>query len=313
VALRGAFGHCRDGYWNEFREDSDEPTPLCENNLTAQLVALGSGRRSPRPTRRREAGTRGRWWRFALLFAVTALVLVPIAATFISAFGIGRPDSWRFALRGFASLFQAGPSLTWLGNSLAVTGATVIASIAVAAPGGYVLSRGRNRLVSGYALTIFIVQSLPVVMAVVPLFIVFARLGLSDSLLGITIIYIGSTMTVAVWMMAAYFDSIPVSLEEAAWLDGCSVAGSFARVVLRNSLPGVLSTAIFAFLLAWNDYLIAVVFIRSDQNYTLAIGLESSGHSPTLALVMMLPPVLIFAFLNRYFSVGGIGGAVAGT
>ena len=127
-------------------------------------------------------------------------------------------------------------------------------------------------------------------------------------------------MSVAIWMMAAYFDSIPITLEEAAWMDGCSVFGSFARIVLRNSLPGVLSTAIFAFLLAWNDYLVAVVFLRSDENYTLQIGLQTFfqqnqtnwGLVMAVAVVMMLPPVLLFAALNKYFSVGGIGGSLAG-
>jgi multiple sugar transport system permease protein len=103
-------------------------------------------------------------------------------------------------------------------------------------------------------------------------------------------------------------------------MDGASVFGSFTRVVLRNSLPGILSTAIFSFLLAWNDYLIAVVFLRSDGNYTLPVGLETFfqqnatnwGLVMAVAVVMMLPPVLLFAFLNRYFSVGGIGGSLAG-
>ncbi len=127
----------------------------------------------------------------------------------------------------------------------------------------------------GSRCSLFVIQSLPVVTAIIPLFILFAELGLVDTLGGIVIIYVGGTMSVAIWMMAAYFDSIPISLEEAAWMDGCSVFGSFSRVVLRNSLPGVLSTAIFAFLLAWNDYLVAVIFLRADQNYTLPIGLQT--------------------------------------
>jgi multiple sugar transport system permease protein len=183
-----------------------------------------------------------------------------------------------------------------------------------------VLSRARNRLVSAYSLVLFMVQSLPVVTAVIPLFILFATLNLVDSLVGLTIIYVGATMSVAIWMMAAYFDSIPITLEEAAWMDGASLFGGFTRIVLRNSLPGILSTAIFSFLLAWNDYLIAVVFLRSDPNYTLPIGLETFfqqnqtdwGLVMAVAVVMMLPPVLLFVLLNKYFSVGGIGGSLAG-
>jgi multiple sugar transport system permease protein len=159
-----------------------------------------------------------------------------------------------------------------------------------------------------------------VVTAVIPLFILFAKLNLVDNLGGVTIVYISSTLSVAIWMLAAYYDSIPISLEEAAWIDGCSLFGGFIRVVLRNALPGILSTAIFCFLLAWNDYLISVVFLRSELNYTLPVGLQTFfqqnstnwGLVMAVAVVMMLPPVIVFAALNRYFSVGGIGGALAG-
>lgn len=275
--------------------------------------------------RRRRAsatsGERGQWWRFLLILVITAIVLVPIVSVFVLS---TQPDlgssAKGFTLENFGNVFTQTPVMTWLSNSLIVTLITVLIAVIVAAPAGYVLSRVRNRLVSTYSLVLFIIQSLPVVTAVIPLFILFAALGLVDNLVGLTIIYVGATMSVAIWMMAAYFDSIPIALEEAAWIDGASVFGSFTRIVLRNSLPGILSTAIFSFLLAWNDYLIAVVFLRSDPNYTLPVGLETFfqqnqtnwGLVMAVAVVMMFPPVLIFVFLNRYFSVGGIGGSLAG-
>ena len=103
-------------------------------------------------------------------------------------------------------------------------------------------------------------------------------------------------------------------------MDGCSVFGGFMKVVLRNSLPGILSTAIFSFLLAWNDYLVALVFLRTNTNFVLPVGLQSFfqqnatdwGSVMAVAVVMMIPPVIVFAFLNKYFSVGGIGGSLAG-
>ncbi|HWU60028.1 MAG TPA: carbohydrate ABC transporter permease [Microbacteriaceae bacterium] len=268
-----------------------------------------------------QAEQRGKWWRLVIVLIITGLVLGPILAVFILSLqpSLGsKATGW--TIENFGLVFSETNVGTWLKNSLIVTLVTVVVAVAVAAPAGYVLSRGRSKAVSGYSLILFIVQSLPVVTAVIPLFILFAQIGLVDNLTGVTIIYVGSTMSVAVWMMAAYFDSIPITLEEAAWMDGTSVFGSFTRIVLRNSLPGILSTAIFSFLLAWNDYLVAVVFLRSDDNYTLQIGLQTFfqqnqtnwGLVMAVAVIMMAPPIIIFAVLNKYFSVGGIGGSLAG-
>jgi multiple sugar transport system permease protein len=264
---------------------------------------------------------RGRWWRFAVILAVTVVALVPIGVVLLLSILPGSTSSTTgLTLEHFVYVFGHTLATTWIQNSLMTTLVTVVVSVVVAAPAGYVLSRGRSKVVSGYSLLLFVLQSLPIITAVVPLFILFADFGLADSLVGLTIVYVAATMAVATWMMAAYFDSIPVSLEEAAWIDGLSVFGSFLRVVLRNSLPGILSTAIFAFLLSWNDYLVALVFLRTDVNFTLPIGVQSFfqqnsidwGSVMALAVVMMLPPVVVFAALNRYFSVGGIGGSLAG-
>ncbi|MEC5169415.1 carbohydrate ABC transporter permease [Glaciihabitans sp. GrIS 2.15] len=291
---------------------------------TSHAVIAGKVTTTTRPAKRRtlsQAQERGKWWRFVAILIISAIVLVPIVAVLLLSLEPSLGSTARgVTLENFGKIFTETSVGTWLANSLVVTLVTVLISVTVAAPAGYVLSRGRSKLVSGYSLILFIVQSLPVVTAVIPLFILFAQIGLVDNLVGVTIIYVGSTMSVAIWMMAAYFDSIPITLEEAAWMDGCSVFGSFTRIVLRNSLPGVLSTAIFAFLLAWNDYLVAVVFLRSDENYTLQIGLQTFfqqnqtnwGLVMAVAVVMMLPPVLLFAALNKYFSVGGIGGSLAG-
>ncbi|HUG51633.1 MAG TPA: carbohydrate ABC transporter permease, partial [Terrimesophilobacter sp.] len=268
--------------------------------ITSEVVVPVQSQAPARPSKRRtltQAEERGKWWRFLAVLIISALVLVPIVAVVLLSLepSLGSTATG-VTLENFGKVFEETSVGTWLVNSLVVTLVTVLVAVVVAAPAGYVLSRGRSKLVSGYSLILFIVQSLPVVTAVIPLFILFAQVGLVDNLAGVTIIYVGSTMSVAIWMMAAYFDSIPITLEEAAWMDGCSVFGSFARIVLRNSLPGVLSTAIFSFLLAWNDYLVAVVFLRSDENYTLQIGLQTFfqqnqtnwGLVMAVAVIMML-------------------------
>jgi multiple sugar transport system permease protein len=263
-----------------------------------------------------------RWLRFAIVAAITAVAIVPVVVVVYLALrpGVNSTTHAAFTFENLSNIFNNTDTLKWLRNSLYVTLSTVVVSVVVAAPAGYVLSRGRGRTISGYSLLLFIVQSLPVITAVIPLFILFAKLGLVDSLNGLIIIYVGASMSVAVWMMAAYMDSIPRSLEEAAWIDGASVFGSFTRIVLRNSLPGVLSTAIFTYLVSWNDYLVAIVFMRTSTKFTLPLGVESFfqqnvtdwGSVMAVAVVMMAPPVIVFACLNRYFSVGGIGGSLAG-
>ncbi|MFE9438413.1 carbohydrate ABC transporter permease [Streptomyces sp. NPDC006602] len=262
-----------------------------------------------------------RWWRFFLLALFTAVVLVPLGAVMLLALRprVGSGDSG-LTLNTLWYVLTQTEAVTWLGNSVLAALISTTAAVLVAAPAGYVLSRGRGKAVSGYSLLLFVIQAFPVVVFVVPLFILFADLGLADSIAGLTIVYVASTMSVACWMMASYMDSIPASLEEAAWIDGCSVFGGFVKIVLRNSLPGVLSTAIFSFLLAWNDYLVALVFLRSADRFTLPVGLQTFfqqnttdwGPVMSVAVLMMIPPILVFATLNKFFSVGGIGGSLAG-
>jgi len=278
----------------------------------------------PKPVKAKTSDpqSRGQWWRFSGFVVFTFVILIPIFATVALAL---RPEQssgeeGTATIANFVYVLSETLTLKWLGNSILVALGSVVIAVAVSAPAGYVLSRGRSKLVSGYALALFVIQALPIIVLVVPLFMLFAPLRLIDNLVGIMIIYVGSTMSVTTWMMAAYFDTIPITLEEAAWIDGCSLFGGFVRVILRNSLPGVLSAAIFAFLQAWNDYLIAIVFLRSDPTLTLQVGLQtffqqnSTEWGPVMAIsvIMILPPVIIFATLNRYFSVGGIGGSLAG-
>ncbi|MBK0333023.1 carbohydrate ABC transporter permease [Brachybacterium sp. MASK1Z-5] len=283
------------------------------------MTAASRRRTLPRP--RRSGQTPWAALRPALLTIAAIVCLIPIFVVVGLAFRPLTTSSTRgMSLESFAYVLSDTNLLVWLRNSLVATLAATLISVMVAAPAGYVISRGRSRAVSAFSLGIFVVQALPVVIFVIPLFILFSRVQLVDSLVGVTIIYVASSLTVATWMMAAYFDSIPSSLEEAAWIDGCSIFGGFVRIVLRNSLPGVLSTAIYAFLLAWNDYLIALVFLRTDSHFTLPIGLQTffqqnaTDWGPVMAsaVVMMTPPIIIFALLNRYFSVGGIGGSLAG-
>ena len=275
---------------------------------------FGQGRRQAR-----------RWIVTAAMTAITVILLIPVLGVILDAF---RPNSEvsGFSLHGdltlsnFRTVFTQTGMPHYLLNSVLVSLGTAIVAVAVASPAGYALSRARGKAMSGYSFALFVIQSLPTVVLVIPLFILFSSLGLVDSLVGVTIIYVGSVVAIACWMMAGYFDSIPASIEEAAWLDGCSVLSGFLRIILRNSLPGILSAGMFSFLIAWNDYLVALVFLHSSSNWTLPVGMEQFfqqnqtqwGDVMASALLTMAPPVLIFAVFARYFSFGGISGSLSG-
>jgi multiple sugar transport system permease protein len=268
---------------------------------------------------------RSRKWLITLAMSLfTFIVLIPVFAILLKAFtpnGTGFINGASLTLANFRIVFAQTNMVRYLLNSVFVSLATAAIAVVIGAPAGYVISRSRSRLVAGYSLLLFVVQSLPVIVFVVPLFILFSSLGLVDDLPGIVIVYVSSAIPIACWMMSSYFDTIPSSLEEAAWADGATIFGGFRRIVLPNALPGVLSVAIFSFLAAWNDYLVALVFLRSDNEFTLPVGIQqffqenqvSWGPVMAGAIVMLAPPVIIFAVFRRYFSIGGIGGALAGT
>jgi multiple sugar transport system permease protein len=264
-------------------------------------------------------------WTITVVMTVfTLIVLSPIIDIFLKALtpnGNGLINGATLTLDNFAFIFEQTKMLNYLANSLVVAIVTSLIAVLIGAPAGYVISRSRSRLVSGYSLLLFIIQSLPVIVFVVPMFILFSSIGLVDNLQGIVIVYISSAIPIACWMMSSYFDTIPQSLEEAAWVDGATVFGGFRRIVLRNSLPGLMSVAIFSFLTSWNDYLIALVFLRSDSVFTLPVGLQqffqqnqvSWGPVMASAVLMLAPPVIVFGVFQRFFSIGGVGGALAGT
>lgn len=260
--------------------------------------------RRVRPRRRAAA----RWGRFALLTVVTAVVLVPVAVPVL----VAQQQTARFGgvLAGLRAVID-GPAPAWFGNSLLVCAVTVAVAVLIGAPAGYVLSRARGRAVDAFALLVFALQALPTVVLVIPLFLLLVPLGLVDSLPGLALVYVGLTAAVATWTMASAVDAVPVALEEAAWLDGTSLLGGFVRVVLPNAVSGVLGTAVLTFLFAWNEYLLAVTFLSSESNFTVALGVVS-GRVGLIGVAAMIPPLVVFAVLHRVFRFSGMTGSVTG-
>lgn len=206
----------------------------------------------------------------------------------------------------------------WLGNSLITTGISTIVSVMVAAFGGYAMSRFRfvGRLTIGYL--ILVTQVIPTSLLLIPLYITMAQLNLLDSLMGIVLVYTAFNIPYCTWTMKGYIDGIPVALEEAAQIDGCTQGKAFLRVILPLCIPGLISTTLFAFIASWNEYVFASVMLRAYDKWTVSLGLTMFKGQHTTnwnglmagGIIITVPIVVAFWLLQRHLITGMTAGAV---
>jgi len=193
-------------------------------------------------------------------------------------------------------------------------------SILIAAFAGYAISRYRTRGLSIFSNSLLMLQMFPIILVLIPLFILFRTMNLIDSYYSVIILYVTVHLPFAIWMYKGFFDSIPKELEEAAWIDGCSRLKGFLRIVLPISGPGIAAVAIFSFLFSWNEYLIANVFLRNEQYMTIPVGLQlfmqqystDWGGLTAAATLAMLPVLIFFLFIQKYMIHGAVAGSVKG-
>lgn len=208
----------------------------------------------------------------------------------------------------------------WFWNTILIAGGTTVLSLAIGTLAGYALSRYRFWGWGIYGNTLLIVQMFPGVMLGIPLFLIFTRLSLVDSLWSLLITYMTFALAFSVWMLKGYFDGIPREIEEAALMDGASRLGVLWRIILPLSGPGVATVAVFAFLLAWNEFFFAYIFLVSDKNFTLQMGLYTFinqfftrwEYLMTASVLTTLPVLLFFFAMQRYLTRGLIAGATKG-
>jgi multiple sugar transport system permease protein len=228
-------------------------------------------------------------------------------------------DAYKQVLKSTADGGQG--FLTLIRNSLLVALGTVAITLAVSIPGAYAVSRlvfkGR-RQISALFLGVYL---FPSVVVAVPLFVIFARVGLRGSLVGLAVVYVAQTIPVAVYMLRGYFDTIPTSLEEAALLDGCSRFGVIRRVSLPLAMPSIMATALYVCMIAWNEFLFALLFLVQDRDrWTVSLGLAQLSGSievPTTVLmagsvVLTLPIIALFFITERFLVEGLSAGAEKG-
>jgi ABC-type glycerol-3-phosphate transport system permease component len=269
----------------------------------------------------------GAWALNATLTVFTALVLFPFYWLLASALKTNEelfhiPPVWVPAeptLDNFVRL-STGAFPTWFRNSLIVAVATTLIGLVLAALAAYSFSRFPFPGSRALSTMFLFIQLFPVAVIVIPLFILWTGLQLTNTYWSLVITYLVFGLPVSTWLLIGFFNSVPVELEEAAMIDGCSRLGALIRVTLPLSLPGLAATAIYVFLLSWNEFFFALTFMNSTEMRTIPVGLASffAEHSVDWGGLMAgsvlasLPVIVLFGVLSRYFVQGLTSGAVKG-
>ena len=280
-------------------------------------------------TRRRKlAPLWGSFWTYFALMWMVIYCLFPLAWMISTSLKPTEdayviPPMWipeHPTLSSFATVLGIQNFPRYFCNSGVVSLATTILAMVFACTAGYGFSRFRFR--GSRALMIFtlITQMFPGILLVIPYFQVMNSLGLFNTYPALVIAYTSFSLPFCIWMLKGFFDSIPTELDEAALIDGCGRFGSFFRVILPLSTPGLAATAIFSFLIAWNEFLFAVALTSTPDMSLVTVGIVSNigqfriswNDLMASSVLATIPTIVLYSFLERYLVQGLTAGAVKG-
>jgi len=279
-------------------------------------------------TTRRAAKIWKHVWIHALVWLLVAFAVFPILQ--IVAISLRPGDAlYSTSLRiipenatldAFRIMLTEKPFLLWLRNSVIVSVGTALIGVVLASLGGFALSRAKFKGRSAALQGILMTQMFPATMLLLPLYLLMRKLQLVDTLGGVMIAYVATALPFCIWTMKGYYDTIPVALNEAALIDGCSPLAAFFQVTLPLSAPALVITALFSFMTGWSEFMVARVMLSSKELMTLPLGLESLfttyqtewANYAAGSLLVCLPVVILFLVLNRYLVSGLTLGSVKG-
>ena len=265
------------------------------------------------------------YWCAAILLVFTAFPFFwmvstsfkPLREIFISPPNFLPQD---FTLANFAQLFEQTRFLTYFRNSVYVSTLTVLFTMAIATAGAYSLTRfrfyGREKIAS---LILFTYMFAPI-MIIIPFYVLIKKIGIANTHLALIMAYTDFCLPFSLWLLRAFFQSIPLVLEEAALVDGATRLRAVFHVILPLALPGIIATAIFTFILAWNDYIFVRILITSDHLKTLSVGIADLYNATVIdwgmimsgGMLITIPVLVFFIFIQRYLIAGWGAGAVKG-
>ncbi|WP_127467145.1 carbohydrate ABC transporter permease [Streptomyces sp. B27] len=224
-------------------------------------------------------------------------------------------------LDNFRQAFGEQPLLQAAANSLIAAVSAALITVTIATPMAYVMARHRGRLATAATGWVVVSQAFPFVLVIIPLFLVLKNLHLINSLWGLILVYVVWSLPFALWMVAGYVRAVPTELEEAAAVDGAGRVRTLVSVVAPLLAPGIVATALFAFITAWNEFFFALVLLKTPEKQTLPVvlthflgaeGVADLGPLAAAAFLATLPSLVLFAFVQRRITGGMTAGAVRG-
>jgi multiple sugar transport system permease protein len=227
---------------------------------------------------------------------------------------------WPITFDHFATVWNGSGFGIYFQNSLFVAGMSLLTSTVIALLGGYALARFRFHGKTLFLVAMLCTQFVPGAMMLIPLFEIFNAVGLTNNLWSLIISDTVFHLPLSLILMAGFIRNVPVELEEAAWVDGCTRIQAFRLVVLPLLKPGIVAVGSFAFISAWNNFLFAIMFMSTQSRFTVPVGLsyllgEFGADFGALAaggVVAIIPVVLLFAYVQKFLVQGLSAGAVKG-
>jgi multiple sugar transport system permease protein len=229
------------------------------------------------------------------------------------------PTEWR--PENYSDALQRQGLIPSAINSLIVALASTAFVVLIALPAAYVLARVKGALRIAGTGWIMVSQVFPVILIILPLFLILRTLNLTDSLLGLILVHTTYTLPFALWMLQSYVSAIPFDLEEAAMVDGATRLRVLGTIVFPLLAPGLVATTMFSFVASWNEFFFALVLLQSPENYTLPITLKmfiggegkvALGPLAAGAVLAAIPSIIFFSIMQRKLISGLMSGAVKG-